>query len=209
MRQTSFCDILSLDQLACGDAESWNELWESPLAKKLYRDYQKYGYDGEDLFQDVMMEFFHAVGRYVEKGITELPVYGILQTIALRAEADFVKKKKRRNSIATLISWQFTDDDGNKLDVELLYVKNNGFEVNWEEELLEQDEVRKMLLSVYEKLDNGVITAEQYKLLKMSYVENKSDRVIAEELGENINTIKSRRQRAQKKLRKSFQTQVS
>lgn len=209
MRETSFGEMLSIDQLASGHVESWYKLWESPLAKKLYRNYQKYGHDGEDLFQDVMMEFFRAAGSYIEKGITEIPVYGTLATIAHRMEADFVEKNKRRNRIATMIPWQVTTVEGNELDVEALYFKNNGLSVDWEEEILEQDETRNMLLSVFDKLENKIITADQYELLKMSYFENKSDRVIAEELSENINTVKSRRQRAQKKLRKFLQTQVS
>lgn len=207
MSNTSLSE--ALDQLASGHTESWNKLWESPLAKKLYRNYQKYGHDGEDLFQEVMMEFFRTARRYVEKGITEIPVYGILATIAHRTEVDFIEKKNRRNRIATMIPWQVTTVEGNELDVEALYYKNNGLSVDWEEEILEQDETRNMLLNVFGKLDDKVITADQYEILKMSYIENKSDRVIAEELGENINTIKSRRQRAQKKLRKSLQTQVS
>jgi len=208
MQQTRYGEILLFSQLASGHEESWHKLWESPLVKKLRRNYyQKYGYDGEDLFQNVMTEFYQAAGRYVKKGKTDLPVYGVLETIAHRIEANFIAKKKRRSRIATLIPWEFSDDDGNEFNIEALYAKNNELGVKWEEELLEQDETRTMLLRIFEKVDNKVITTEQYELLKMSYIENKSDKVIAQELGENVNTIKSRRQRAQHKLRKSFKNQ--
>lgn len=195
----------TLKLLAASHEETWREVLESPLAKKIFRDFNsKYGGEGIELFQDTIIEFYDTVCRYHEKGCRKFAVFGMLKTVARCIEADFILKKQRRKRIATCIPWQTPgkDDGGNNVDK--LLTRKYGFNVDWEENLLQQYEARWVRELIKTALNSGIINAKQLKVLWMYYWEEKSDREIALELEENINTVKSRRQRAEEKLRKNL-----
>lgn len=198
---------VTLDLLASCHDEVWREVVNSPLAKKILTDFnKKYMSEGSDLFQDTILELFIAVCRYDEKDCEKFAVYGLMKTIARRVEADYLAKKHRRKRIATFIPWHIPGKDGSENDADRLRLREQGLEVDWEEDLLRQDEgkwVRKLLQTA---LHLQILNDNQWKVLWMYYWEEKNDREIALELGENINTVKSRRQRAEAKLRKELST---
>lgn len=160
--------------------------------------------DGDDLAQDFMIELYRSLQSYHSSGGAPMPLEALAHTISNRLWADHLSKWSRRKTRAVWTQLECVNyENGDEYCYTDKYPnlpENNRDIDNLEKVLTCEEMTARIEQAVFLGLERGILHSEEIVIIKLYYYEVLNDREIAERMGCSVNTVKSRRQRALKKL---------
>lgn len=186
--------------LANGNEEAWYDVvCESPCIRSIHGMFVSKlaeTNDGEDAFQDFLIMLYQSICKYQAAGGLNMPIDGLSWTMAKRMLSDYRMKYNRRQNLAPMVRLEQTNPDGEVINLAEIEEAKNKYRNDSEE----RENIQYVDGILQEASASKRISDEEMQVINLFYYEDISDAQIAVSIDRPVNTVKSMRQRAVKKL---------